>query len=60
MSLIQKEVGDFSVQAFQNNAFRTVTRADILGKWNVFFFYPAYCPVLGHGQRNGKPGGRTG
>jgi peroxiredoxin (alkyl hydroperoxide reductase subunit C) len=49
MSLIQKEVSDFSVQAFQNNAFRTVTRADILGKWSVFFFYPAdftfVCPT---------------
>ncbi|MDR2314021.1 MAG: peroxiredoxin [Spirochaetaceae bacterium] len=49
MSLIQKEVGDFSVQAFQNDAFKTVTRADILGKWSVFFFYPAdftfVCPT---------------
>lgn len=41
MSMLNKEVNDFSVQAFQNNAFRTVTKADILGKWSVFFFYPA-------------------
>jgi peroxiredoxin (alkyl hydroperoxide reductase subunit C) len=47
--MIQKEVGDFSVHAFQNNAFKTVTKADILGKWSVFFFYPAdftfICPT---------------
>jgi peroxiredoxin (alkyl hydroperoxide reductase subunit C) len=49
MSLIQKEVSDFSVQAFHDNTFKTVTRADILGKWSVFFFYPAdftfVCPT---------------
>lgn len=49
MSLINKEVADFRVQAFHENAFRTVTRADILGKWSVFFFYPAdftfVCPT---------------
>jgi peroxiredoxin (alkyl hydroperoxide reductase subunit C) len=47
--MIQKAVGDFSVQAFHNNAFRTVSKADILGMWNVFFFYPAdftfVCPT---------------
>ncbi|MDR1587080.1 MAG: peroxiredoxin [Treponema sp.] len=49
MSMIQKEVSNFSVEAFQNGAFKTVTRADILGKWSVFFFYPAdftfVCPT---------------
>ena len=49
MSLIQKEIADFSVQCYQNNAFRTVTKADVLGKWSVFFFYPAdftfVCPT---------------
>ena len=49
MSLIQKEIADFSVQCYQHNAFRTVTRADVLGKWSVFFFYPAdftfVCPT---------------
>ena len=49
MSLIQKEISDFSVQAYQNDAFRTVTKEDILGKWSVFFFYPAdftfVCPT---------------
>ena len=49
MSLINKEVSDFSVQAFWNNEFKTVSKADILGKWSVFFFYPAdftfVCPT---------------
>ncbi|MDR2344137.1 MAG: peroxiredoxin [Spirochaetaceae bacterium] len=49
MSLLQKEVADFSVNAFQDNAFTIVTKADILGKWSVFFFYPAdftfVCPT---------------
>ena len=49
MSLINKEIADFSVQAFQNAAFRTVTKEDVLGKWSVFFFYPAdftfVCPT---------------
>ena len=49
MSLINKEVSPFSVQAYVNNAFKTVTKEDILGKWSVFFFYPAdftfVCPT---------------
>lgn len=49
MSMIQKEVVDFSVQAYQNNDFKTVTKQDVLGKWSVFFFYPAdftfVCPT---------------
>ena len=49
MSMIHKEIGDFSVQAYQNGAFHTVTKEDVLGKWSVFFFYPAdftfVCPT---------------
>lgn len=49
MSLINKEVSEFSVQAFYKGEFKTVTKADILGKWSVFFFYPAdftfVCPT---------------
>ena len=41
MSLINKEVSDFSVQAYQNGEFRKVSKSDIIGKWSVFFFYPA-------------------
>jgi peroxiredoxin (alkyl hydroperoxide reductase subunit C) len=47
--MIEKEVGDFAVESFHDNAFRVVTKADILGKWSVFFFYPAdftfICPT---------------
>ena len=49
MSLINKEVSDFKVQAYHQGKFETVTKADILGKWSVFFFYPAdftfVCPT---------------
>ena len=49
MSMINKEVSDFSVQAYVNDEFKTVTKADIIGKWSVFFFYPAdftfVCPT---------------
>jgi peroxiredoxin (alkyl hydroperoxide reductase subunit C) len=49
MSLIEKEISDFSVQAYHNNSFKPVTKGDILGKWSVFFFYPAdftfVCPT---------------
>jgi peroxiredoxin (alkyl hydroperoxide reductase subunit C) len=47
--MIQKEVSDFTVEAFHNKAFKTVTRADLLGHWSVVFFYPAdftfVCPT---------------
>lgn len=49
MSLINKEVSDFKVQAFSDGKFVEVTKDDILGKWSVFFFYPAdftfVCPT---------------
>ena len=49
MSLINKEVSDFSVQAYVGDTFKTVKKEDILGKWSVFFFYPAdftfVCPT---------------
>ncbi|MCC8190813.1 MAG: redoxin domain-containing protein, partial [Planctomycetes bacterium] len=49
MSMINKEVADFSVQSYYNNEFKTVTKADIMGKWSIFFFYPAaftfVCPT---------------
>ena len=49
MSMINKEVSDFKVQAYHNGDFKTVTKADILGKWSIFFFYPAdftfVCPT---------------
>ena len=49
MSMINKEVNDFRVQAYVNNGFKEVSKADILGKCSVFFFYPAdftfVCPT---------------
>ena len=41
MSLIGKEISDFTVQAYAGNEFKEVKKPDILGKWSVFFFYPA-------------------
>lgn len=49
MSLINKEVSEFSVQAYQDHDFKTIAKKDILGQWSVFFFYPAdftfICPT---------------
>ena len=49
MSLIGKEISEFTVQAFVNGEFKTVEKKDVLGKWAVFFFYPAdftfVCPT---------------
>ncbi len=49
MSQINKEIADFKVQAFVQKDFKEVTRDDVLGKWSVFFFYPAdftfVCPT---------------
>lgn len=49
MSLIGKEVSDFTVKAFVNGEFKDISKADILGKWSVFVFYPAdftfVCPT---------------
>ncbi len=49
MSQINKEIADFTVQSYQNNNFVSVSKKDVLGKWSVFFFYPAdftfVCPT---------------
>lgn len=49
MSLIGKTIEDFKVQAYVNNEFKEVSKEDVLGKWSVFFFYPAdftfVCPT---------------
>ena len=49
MSLIGKQIADFTVDAYQNGDFKTVSKADVLGKWGLFFFYPAdftfVCPT---------------
>lgn len=47
--VINSKLQDFKVQAFHNGEFKTVTQDDVLGKWAVFFFYPAdftfVCPT---------------
>ncbi|MFV0366450.1 MAG: alkyl hydroperoxide reductase subunit C [Mangrovibacterium sp.] len=49
MSQIGKQIVDFNVQSFVNNEFKAVSKNDVLGKWCVFFFYPAdftfVCPT---------------
>ena len=47
MSLINKEVNDFKVQAYVGKDFKEVTKKDILGTWSVFFFYPADFTFVG-------------
>jgi peroxiredoxin len=46
---INEQIVDFRVQAFHQGEFKTVTKKDVLGKWAVFFFYPAdftfVCPT---------------
>ena len=48
-SIINAQVPEFKVQAFQNGNFKTVSNEDIKGKWAIFFFYPAdftfVCPT---------------
>lgn len=49
MSLINKEINDFTVQSYHLGTFQTVSKETILGKWSIFFFYPAdftfVCPT---------------
>lgn len=49
MSQIGKEIVDFKVNAYVNNEFKEIGKQDVLGKWALFFFYPAdftfVCPT---------------
>ena len=48
-TLINTDIPEFTVQAYHNGAFKTVSKKDVLGKWAIFFFYPAdftfVCPT---------------
>ena len=48
-TLINTQIQDFKVQAYQNGEFKEVTNEDLKGKWGIFFFYPAdftfVCPT---------------
>ncbi len=49
MPIINSPLPTFTVQAYHQGEFKTVTDADVRGKWAVFFFYPAdftfVCPT---------------
>jgi peroxiredoxin (alkyl hydroperoxide reductase subunit C) len=49
MSLINTKIKPFKATAFKDGKFIPVTEQDVLGKWAVFFFYPAdftfVCPT---------------
>ncbi|MBB4105401.1 alkyl hydroperoxide reductase subunit C [Allorhizobium borbori] len=49
MSVINTPIKPFKAQAFKQGKFVEITEADVLGKWAVFFFYPAdftfVCPT---------------
>jgi peroxiredoxin (alkyl hydroperoxide reductase subunit C) len=48
-TIINTNVTEFKVQAFHDGQFKTVSTADLKGKWAIFFFYPAdftfVCPT---------------
>ena len=48
-SIINAQVPEVKVHAFQNGEFKDVSNNDIKGKWAIFFFYPAdftfVCPT---------------
>lgn len=49
MSLINTEISDFKVKAFQKGEYKDITKDTLLGKWSIVFFYPAdfsfVCPT---------------
>ena len=46
-TLINSKMIDFKVQAYHQNAFKTVSSKDLIGKWSIFFFYPADFTFVG-------------
>ncbi len=49
MTLLQHELGEFTLTAFQNGGFHDVAKKDMLGHWSAVFCYPAdfssLCPT---------------
>jgi peroxiredoxin (alkyl hydroperoxide reductase subunit C) len=47
--IINSQMPEFKVEAYQNGRFSTVSSNDVKGKWAIFFFYPAdftfVCPT---------------
>ena len=48
-SIINSQIPEFHVQAYHDGKFKTISHADLKGRWSVFFFYPAdftfVCPT---------------
>ena len=48
-TIINTNVVDFKVEAYHDGQFKTISNADLKGKWTIFFFYPAdftfVCPT---------------
>lgn len=48
-NLIDTQLFDFETEAYHNGEFETIKTSDVLGKWAIFFFYPAdfsfVCPT---------------
>lgn len=48
-TLINTKLPDFKAEAYHRGEFRTITQADLKGKWSILFFYPAdftfVCPT---------------
>jgi len=49
MALLNSKIKPFKTQAFRNGEFVEVSDSDVLGRWAIFFFYPAdftfVCPT---------------
>lgn len=49
MALINTKIKDFQATSFKDGDFVEISEKDVLGKWSVFFFYPAdftfVCPT---------------
>ncbi|HAU66855.1 MAG: alkyl hydroperoxide reductase subunit C [Arenicella sp.] len=49
MTTVNKKIKSFKASAFRNGEFIDVSSDDVLGKWAIFFFYPAdftfVCPT---------------
>lgn len=49
MSILNKQLPEFTAEAFHNGEFKTVSSDDIKGNWAIFLFYPAdftfVCPT---------------
>jgi peroxiredoxin (alkyl hydroperoxide reductase subunit C) len=48
-AIINSQLPEFNVQAYHQGNFKSISSNDVLGKWAIFFFYPAdftfVCPT---------------